>query len=166
MSDLLRSHEGLRHDAGHCNIGAMSKTDVPEGALLGISELDAEHSLQFRLLRTLQDAFARSDRRQALELIDRLDDASNMHFLLEETLMIRRAYPNHQAHRQEHDHLIEKLRTLRSTVVSGSAAEPLTQADAIAQWLLGHIQTFDRALAAYLLAHPAGRGGDTQPEER
>jgi hemerythrin len=131
----------------------MSETEVPEGARLGISELDEEHGLQFRLLRALRDAFARSDRSQALELIDRLDDTSNMHFLLEETLMIRRAYPGHQAHRQEHDHLIEKLRALRSAVVSGSEAEPLTEADAVGRWLLSHIQTFDRALAAYLLAH-------------
>ncbi len=134
----------------------MRRAIVSALSQLGIPGMDGEHGRQVRLLRALQESFLFSDQERALELVDQLDDYTNMHFLLEETLMIRRAYPGYQAHRQEHDHLIEELRRLRSAITSGGQAEGSTEADAIEQWLFRHIETFDRALATYL-AHPSGQ---------
>ena len=128
----------------------MDEGGMPEGARLGVPEMDGAHSFQITLLRALKDALAGPDRKQALELMDQLDDYTNMHFLFEETLMIQCAYPGHQAHRQEHNRLIEELRSLRSVITSRGEGERLTEADSIEQWLLNHIQTFDRALAVYV----------------
>ena len=129
----------------------MSEPPLQQEARLGVPQMDGEHSFQITLLRAIRDAAAGSDREQAVELIDQLDDYTNMHFLFEETLMIQRGYPDHQAHRREHDHLIEELRGLRQAVTNRVEETPLTEADAIEQWLLNHIQTFDRALAAFIV---------------
>jgi hemerythrin len=122
----------------------------PEQLRLGIVSLDGEHSFQITLLRALRDAAAGADRKQALELIDQLDDYTNMHFFFEETLMIQRGYPDHEAHRREHNRLIEELRILRQAVTAPGERAPLPEAGTVEQWLLRHIQTFDRALATFI----------------
>ena len=128
----------------------MSEPPLPQEIRLGVSQLDGEHGFQITLLRALEQAVARSERKEALELLDQLDDYTNMHFLFEETLMIQRGYPHHEAHRREHEHLIQKLRGLREAVVSTGEAMQVTEAGTFEKWLLEHIQTFDRAFAAYI----------------
>lgn len=134
----------------------MSESQAPEGLRLAVPEMDREHSVQVHLLRAVRDAFACSERKRALELFDELDDYTNMHFMLEETLMIERAYPSRQPHQQEHGRLIEELRVLRR-VVTEEEPERLSAVDAIEEWLLRHIQTLDRAFAVYFAAKSGGR---------
>lgn len=129
----------------------MSEGRTPEGLELGVPEMDREHGVQVRLLRAVRDAFARSERGRALELVDELDDYTNMHFMLEETLMIGSSYSGRQSHQQEHGRLIGQLRTLRSAVAA-ERVEALSAADAIEAWLLRHIRTFDLAFAASVAA--------------
>jgi len=128
----------------------MSEPPLPPESLLGVAPIDGEHSFQITLLRALKDACTRDDRKQSLELVNQLDDYTNMHFLFEETLMIQCRYPNHDAHRREHEHLIAELRALRGAVTGQAGLAPLSAAGAIEQWLMQHIQTFDRAFAAFL----------------
>ena len=129
----------------------MSEGRTHEDLELGVPEMDREHDVQVRLLRAVRDAFARSGHRRALELVDELDDYTNMHFMLEETLMIGSAYSGRESHQREHGCLIEQLRTLRSAVATGEA-EGLSAVDAIEEWLLRHIRTFDLAFAASVAA--------------
>ena len=130
-------------------------TEPPPDIRLGMAPLDAEHSFQITLLRALKDVCARDDRKKTLELVDQLDDYTNMHFLFEETLMIQTGYPSHDAHRREHEQLIGELRSLREAVLEESPERPASVANAMEQWLLQHIQTFDRAFAAFV--RPAAR---------
>lgn len=127
----------------------MSDTSPPD-VRLGVASMDVEHSFQITLLRALREAAVRDDRKHALDLADQLDDFTNMHFLFEETLMIQTGYPNHDAHRREHEHLIGELRSLRQAVLDESARAPASAAEAIERWLLQHIQTFDRDFAAFI----------------
>jgi hemerythrin len=128
----------------------MSEPLSPE-IQLGVAALDGEHSFQITLLRALKVASRAEDPNEALELIGQLDDFTNMHFLFEETLMIQRGYPEREAHRREHNHLIDELRQLRKAVSSSSQeGTPLEAADAIERWLLRPIRTFDRAFAAFI----------------
>lgn len=143
----------------------MLDRDIPEDTRLGVPEMDEEHSVQVRLLRALKNTVKRSEWKRAGELIDELDDYTNMHFLLEETLMVQRAYPGRQAHREEHSHLIEKLRSLRSAVASAGEARQLSEADAIEEWLFRHIRTFDRAFATYLADQSRGPQSRNAPAE-
>jgi hemerythrin len=59
------------------------------------------------------------------------------------------AYPAFNAHEREHDQLLEDLRALEESVVSGE-----TGLDAAVRslelWLVHHIHTADKAFAAYL----------------
>lgn len=143
-------------------IAPMSEGQAPGDVALGVPEMDREHRVQVRLVQAVRDAFVRSERKRALELVDELDDYTNMHFMLEETLMIGRGYPGRQSHQQEHDRLIEELRALRSAVAAGEA-QRLSAVGAIEEWLLRHIRTFDRAFAAYLAARNGGRGPHAAP---
>lgn len=143
----------------------MLEREIPEDTRLGVPEMDGQHSVQVRLLRALKDTLKRSEGKRAVELIDELDDYTNTHFLLEETLMIQRAYPDRQAHREEHGYLIEKLRSLRSAVASAGEARQLSEADAIEEWLFCHIRTFDRAFANYVTEQSRGSHSRNAPGE-
>jgi hemerythrin len=122
---------------------------------LDVAPLDAEHDHQLALLLALKDACAGDEKKRAAELVDQLDDYTNMHFLFEETLMIQTRYPSYNAHRREHEQLIRELRSLRGAVIEGPVEAVASAAGAIEQWLLQHIQTFDRPFAAFV--RTAGR---------
>ena len=117
---------------------------------LDVAPLDGEHGHQLTLLLALKDACAKDEKKRAAELVDQLDDFTNMHFLFEETLMIQTGYPSYDPHRREHEHLIGELRTLRGAVLDGQPQAVASAASAIEQWLLQHIQTFDRAFATFV----------------
>ena len=136
--------------------------DGPEELPLGVPEMDREHGAQLRILQAIREALAQSELGLAKKLMDELDDYTNTHFLLEETLMIQRAYPGYSAHRLEHDRLIGELRKLGSDSGLRGTEKGVSHAKAIERWLVRHIQTFDRAFADYI----NGRKDDRGPEPR
>ncbi len=125
----------------------MAKTK--EGVFVGVPEIDSEHGLQLSLIRDLEVSVESADSKRALALLQQLEDVTNAHFLAEQLLMRRHAYPSYQAHQQEHDRLIAELRELKASLTHTERPAPL-DAGAIELWLLRHIQTSDRALAAFL----------------
>lgn len=117
--------------------------------------MEAEHRVQLELLQSLQEALAQGDedRSASSDLLKRLLEYSEAHFLSEQLLMRLHAYPAYQAHVQEHDRLIETLRALSDdwTAGGGEAAGNLLRS--VEGWLLTHMKTTDEALAAYLAEH-------------
>lgn len=134
----------------------MTEGDAFEDIRLGAPELDLEHDQQLRILRAIREALAQSELGLAKRLVDDLDDYTNMHFLLEETLMIKRAYPGYSAHRLEHERLIGELRKLGSVSALLGREGGVSATKMLETWLLRHIQTFDRAFADYI----AGQNDD------
>ena len=122
---------------------------LPDVLRLGISELDTEHMLQAQILASIRDALVTDDWSQASDLVRRLQDVTEAHFVAEQLLMRLHAYPAFNAHEREHDQLLDDLRALEESVVSGE-----TGLDAafrsLELWLVHHIHTADKAFAAYL----------------
>jgi hemerythrin len=117
---------------------------------VGVPEMDGEHELQLEVVRALEASVGSRDRSRALDLLRKLEDITNAHFLAEQLLMRQHAYPAYQAHQQEHDRLIGELATLKSALEEGWEATPRLDTWSVELWLLRHIQSSDRALAAFL----------------
>ena len=117
--------------------------------------MEAEHRVQLELLRSLQEALAQSDGDRSLsgDLLKQLLDYSEAHFLSEQLLMRLHAYPAYEEHVQEHDRLIETLRTLSEDWVQGGGEAAGNLLRTVEDWLLTHMKTSDEALAAYLAEH-------------
>jgi len=121
----------------------------------GVGEVDVEHQLQVQLVEALGTAVAQGrDRHDLDDLLKRLEDTSNVHFMSEELLMRLHAWERYDQHTEEHRRLLEELRALRSLFDGDDGARLAAGLERLQQWLTSHIRGMDRAFAAYL-----ARGG-------
>ncbi|HET9553769.1 MAG TPA: hemerythrin family protein [Anaeromyxobacteraceae bacterium] len=121
----------------------------------GLGEVDQEHQLQVRLVEALREAIeAGRDRAVVDELLQRLEDTSNVHFMSEELLMRLHAWERYEPHTEEHRQLMEELRGLRRRFERGADAELALAVGQLQAWLAGHVRGMDRSFARYV-----SRGG-------
>jgi hemerythrin-like metal-binding protein len=78
------------------------------------------------------------------EILRRLEDTSNVHFLSEELLMRLDAYEQYGAHVEEHRLLLDQLRTLRARFDANPGFDLRDSLGWIEDWLSGHIKGMDR----------------------
>ncbi|HET9793932.1 MAG TPA: hemerythrin family protein [Thermoanaerobaculia bacterium] len=130
---------------------------LPDVLRLGVAEMDTEHLLQVQILSVMLEAFADDDWPRASDLIRQLQDVTEAHFVAEQLLMRLHAYPGYAVHEREHDQLIDELRSLEESIVSGDTGLPAA-ARSFELWLLHHIHTADKAFALFLLDRPSGSG--------
>ncbi len=108
---------------------------------LGVPEMDGEHEALFVALSGLDDDL----RQPALRSVAA---AVAEHFASEEALMARAGVPGLDAHREEHRRLLEDLDLLIEH--AAQLAGPIVKRF-LHTWLLGHLRTYDRAVARALL---------------
>ena len=129
---------------------------APE-AIVGVPDIDNEHSVQLELLRDVERAIAALDRETALQLMKRLDDYTDAHFASEQILMRLHAYPNYAAHEAEHGQLLAEFQRLHKRVAFDERADLNEALLNLRRWLLTHIQTADRAFGEYIRRDAAAR---------
>jgi hemerythrin len=124
---------------------------------VGVAEVDVEHQLQARLVEALRDAVAGGRDRAVLgELLQRIEDTSNVHFMSEELLMRLHAWERYEPHTEEHRRLLEELRALRSLFERGGDAELGAAVEKLQAWLSSHIRGMDRTFAEHVARADAG----------
>jgi hemerythrin-like metal-binding protein len=120
----------------------------------GHARMDAEHQVELALLDALHEAVSRDlGPNRVAEVLEQLLEHTNVHFMSEQLLMRLTAYPQYEAHAEEHDELIVKARMLQSHVAAGEIKPTLALIDSMRNWLVQHMDGKDRALAAYLSGH-------------
>lgn len=134
----------------------MNLTPSPE-PVVTLAETESEHALQIQLLHSIERALEASDALRALNLLAQLEDFSDAHFAAEQILMRYHSYPGYQAHELEHGKLLEELRRIRDRIEDQDGSELVTEARAIRNWLMSHIETADQAFAEFV------RGASTSP---
>ncbi|MEE4377876.1 MAG: bacteriohemerythrin [Candidatus Competibacteraceae bacterium] len=113
--------------------------------------LDAEHQVQTSLIMALCQAIeAQRPSSEVDEILDRLTSYTDAHFMAEQLLMRLKAYPHYDAHQQEHDRLIGKVRELEQRYRAGEVQLTLETANSLKSLLLSHTQGADSALAEHL----------------
>jgi hemerythrin-like metal-binding protein len=112
---------------------------------LGVGAVDAEHHLQARLVSVLRQAVeSRRDPAVIEEILRRVEDTSNVHFMSEELLMRLHAYDHYGVHVEAHRQLIDGLKALRVRIESEPGADLLGSIRWVEEWLAAHIQGMDR----------------------
>ena len=132
-----------------------TETDWQQDLGTGVAEVDVEHQLQVRLVEVLQEALAEGKPVPVLaEILTRLEDASNVHFMSEELLMRLHSWERYDLHTEEHRRLLEELQALRKIFEREDRAELAAALGRLQGWLTSHIRGMDRVFAAYV-----ARGG-------
>jgi hemerythrin len=81
-----------------------------------------------------------------------LEDSTQTHFLSEEGLMLASGYDQYEAHKANHDYLMEQFQIARQQIESGIISPSELLDFYIRAWATHHIVTFDVEFAKHLEA--------------
>ena len=105
------------------------------------AETDREHEVQLGLLRALC---------AAAEILDKLIAYSEAHFASEELLMRLKSYDDYEDHVEDHEFMLDTLRTIASRHVAGDSSLIAGEAAEALSFIGKHIATRDRRFADYV----------------
>ncbi|HLN64024.1 MAG TPA: bacteriohemerythrin [Symbiobacteriaceae bacterium] len=120
---------------------------------LGVPTVDAQHQEIFRRINRLLEAARNGEGRK--ELADTLEFLTQyvvQHMAAEELIMIRAAYPDYAAHRQQHLEFMNQVFQLKLQFDREGASTDLVLKvqKELTGWLRIHIQKEDRKLASFM----------------
>jgi hemerythrin len=122
---------------------------------IGIDGVDYEHR---RLIDLINEAHARSAGGEPLEaVLGEIHALISAHFALEETDMRSRGYHALDAHKADHELLLDELREIMEGVLEGPAAADANFGEVLAAWFAVHFRTHDAALHSFVAAASSSR---------
>ena len=130
----------------------MREIEQNEAIVSGFCGLDSEHARQIELLTAFRHAVAKERPRiEVDEIFDRLIDYTQVHFGAEQELMRLYQYPSYHQHREDHANTVDRLQALRRAYLDGKEELACSTADDLAEKLLAHMRSADRALGSFLV---------------
>lgn len=115
--------------------------------------LDADHKRLVELINKLYDASQGDSHEAVVATIVQLIEFTKTHFIHEETLMRKTAYPQFIPHKIEHDRLIKQLEDFHARFAAGQVALSNESVVFLRTWLCEHITTIDIYLGEWLAKH-------------
>jgi hemerythrin len=122
---------------------------------IGVLEIDLQHKLLFEKFNAFLAACeAHTEADGIYRLFWFLEAYTLTHFAEEEKLMQQVAYPDVKKHKAQHEGFTAKLADLKQRLRAEGPTDSLVahMGDFIGGWLVGHICSMDRALAAFVTA--------------
>lgn len=121
---------------------------------LGLKQVDLQHKALVQMLGDAWQALVRNDREKALQLVQRLEDYTTVHFAEEEAFMRKIGYPEFAAHKERHDAFVQRIARERAAMASGTDIS-LDLFHFLRDWLVQHIRAEDRKYAAFEARQPS-----------
>jgi hemerythrin-like metal-binding protein len=123
---------------------------TPEIAV-GHARMDDDHKQLFALAEAVvEPLFATAEHQPKETSLAALIDFARRHFTYEQELMRTSGYPEAEAHANFHTLLLRELETYFAKVHVGANTNPAGLIAYLWNWLVVHMQTADRQLAAWL----------------
>ena len=118
---------------------------------VGIQSMDDEHREMIELINaTYEKLKSNSDADQVEEYLGEILSTISMHFALEERIMRNAGYGEYQAHKDDHEILLDRLRDLMDDYFDDPDAGANTLEQSLSDWFAGHFSTFDSRLHGQL----------------
>ncbi len=118
---------------------------------VGSKLLDTDRKHLFELIQKLYAVSQDSDNlKEIAAALGDLIDHTKAHFLHEETLMRRMAYPSFIHHKIEHDRLINQIEDFRKSLTAGQVGVSQDSFVFLQTWLCEHILKIDAQLGRWL----------------
>lgn len=115
------------------------------------ADTEREHELQLGLLRELcKTAGANGDPAIIGEILERLIDFSEAHFLSEELLMRMKSYDDYEDHVEDHVMMLDTLRGIAASHARGESALVAGRAAETLDFIGRHIATRDRRFVDFV----------------
>lgn len=114
--------------------------------LLGFPEMDADHRELVARIHALQTAAPAEMAQRLAEFAEH----ARRHFDTEDGWMRETDFPPRGCHMDEHAAVLKSVAEVQALVATGNAAAVPSLAAALADWLPGHADHLDSALAAWM----------------
>jgi len=118
---------------------------------IGIDEIDEDHRKLIHIFNILNHAI--TDKEPAAYLAATLTELINCtvwHFSHEERLMLKHNYKDYEAHKTEHQDLIQSALDLQQEILQSNNAFTDDHLQFLERWLTEHILTTDGRLGVFL----------------
>ncbi len=114
---------------------------------VGIASMDDEHRQMIDLINEIYGRMASgSDTDQIEKCLGDIFNTISMHFALEESLMKKSHYAEYPQHKDDHEELLEQIRTLMDDFAAAPALAAKRLETDLSDWFAGHFSTFDARL--------------------
>ena len=114
---------------------------------LGVPEVDFEHEELIEVINTLGELLQQGGPMELIEsVLGEIHGQIEQHFALEEKIMRANGFTGYEAHKEDHDRLLDQIRELMSdakTMDQDQLCEKLAQRLNI--WFTDHFRTLDRS---------------------
>jgi hemerythrin len=119
---------------------------------IGIPEIDNQHRVLIDLLNQLHAAIREQrGRAECGEILERLIEYTRVHFATEESVMSIFRYPELEAHRQEHQQLIDEVSDLKARYDREQVNVSMELIHFLKVWLQKHIVDSDKKAGQFVV---------------
>lgn len=112
--------------------------------------LDDDHKALILRMNQVHEAVLSGDLAQMQHTLAALEQHAKEHFAREETIMRTSAFDQQEAHRAAHEKLLQELQSQATRILEQKAGTPAEVFKNLKHWILEHIVTMDRSLAAHI----------------
>jgi hemerythrin-like metal-binding protein len=121
---------------------------------VGIASMDFEHQKMIRMINELYDELMQHKDAESIEqFLGDIHTAINAHFALEERMMREAAYSEYEAHKIDHEELLEQIRDMMDEFRADPENGFDLLRDNLADWFEAHFASFDARLHGQLGDH-------------
>ena len=139
----------------------MELIKLEDNLKLNIPEIDSQHETLIRLINLLHETMLQGADRATLDgLLSQLLEHTRTHFSYEEQLMSQYNYPEYEAHKSEHNRLMQHLVDLAERYKKGELLLSFAVVLELKGWAVVHIEKFDMPLGAFVNKR---KGADVAP---
>jgi hemerythrin len=118
---------------------------------VGVESVDFEHEQMIKLINEIYDEMQTHRDADSIEqFIGDVHFAISAHFALEERLMRDASYPEFEAHKEDHEELLDQLRDLMDKLVADPEQGFDLLQENLSDWFERHFATFDARLHGQL----------------
>jgi hemerythrin len=114
---------------------------------VGIAAVDFEHREMVELINALHaELLAAGDKGSVLEFFGEIYARIAAHFALEEKLMRERGYDQYQAHKDDHERLLDEIRDLADDYEDAELFNEAEMSRRLTHWFVEHFKYMDARL--------------------
>jgi len=129
----------------------MTLVKLEENLKLDIPEIDSQHKALIGLINQLHQTMLQGADKATLDgLLSQLLEHTRTHFAYEEQLMSQHGYPGYEAHKSEHNRLLQHLEDLAGRYTNGDLLLSFAVMLELKGWAVVHIEKSDKPLGAFL----------------
>ncbi len=129
----------------------MSLIDWHEEYSVGVASVDHEHREMINLINAVYDNLSsNASKDQIKDFLGEIYAKISAHFALEEKIMKAQQYDEYEAHKQDHEMLLDEIRDIMDFYETDDYFSDKDLANQLEQWFAEHFRTRDARLHKHL----------------